>query len=150
FHACVLVLVAGVSLVGAANDLITLFVALELISIPTYVLIYLPKSGSAPQEAAVKYFFLSIFASALVPFGLSYLYGAGGVTNLTEFFRRQADEGARATGLTLVALVMIVAGLGFRITAVPFHFYAPDVFQGAPTSVAAMLAFIPKVAGFTA
>jgi NADH-quinone oxidoreductase subunit N len=150
FHACVLILIAGLSLLGAANDLITIFLALELISIPTYILLYLPRSGARPQEAAIKYFLLSIFSSGLLLFGLSYLYGAHGITNLTALFQEQATHGDTASGLTLVALVMIVAGLGFRITAVPFHFYAPDVFEGAPTSVAAMLAFVPKVAGFTA
>jgi NADH-quinone oxidoreductase subunit N len=150
FHACVLILVAGLSLLGAANDLITIFLALELISIPTYILLYLPRVGARPQEAAVKYFLLSIFSSGLLLFGFSYLYGAHGKTNLAEIFQLQLDHSDSVSSLTTIALVMIVAGLGFRITAVPFHFYAPDVFEGAPTSVAAMLAFVPKVAGFTA
>jgi NADH-quinone oxidoreductase subunit N len=150
FHACALILVNGLALLGAANDLITIFLALELISIPTYILLYLPRVGARPQEAAVKYFLLSIFSSALFLFGLSYLYGAHGKTNLMELFTAQYARGDAVSGLTVIALVMVVAGLGFRITAVPFHFYAPDVFEGAPTSVAAMLAFVPKVAGFTA
>src|SRR5262249_40063825 len=150
FHACVLILIAGLSLLGAANDLITIFLALELISIPTYILLYLPRSGARPQEAAVKYFLLSIFSSAILLFGFSYLYGAHGKTNLMELFEAQLSNADAVSGLSVIALLMIVAGLGFRITAVPFHFYAPDVFEGAPTSVAAMLAFVPKVAGFTA
>jgi NADH-quinone oxidoreductase subunit N len=150
FHACVLLLVAGVSLIGSANDLIIVFLSLELISIPTYVMLYLPRTGICAQEAAIKYFLLSIFSSALLLFGLSYLYGMEGQTNLTAFFQAQSQHPESVSSLVLVAFVMVVAGLGFRITAVPFHFYAPDVFQGAPISVAAMLAFIPKVAGFTA
>src|SRR5262249_35356104 len=114
-------------------------------------LLFLPRKGAAAQEASIKYFMLSVFSSALLLFGFSYLYGIGGTTNLTTLFQSQADAKAGAVpALYLIGFVMIVAGLGFRITAVPFHFYAPDVFQGAPTSVAALLAFIPKVAGFTA
>src|SRR5207302_2199873 len=82
YYACLLVIVAGLSLTSAANDLVTLFLSLELISIPTYVLLYLPRHDSASQEAATKYFLLSIFSSALFLFGLSYLYGIGGTTNL--------------------------------------------------------------------
>jgi len=149
FFACFLILVAGVSLSGAANELITLFLSLELISIPTYVLLYLPKVNKPAQEAAIKYFLLSVFSSALLLFGFSYLYGVAGTTNLSELFQTQGD--ARSVpGLFVVAVVMIVAGLGFRITAVPFHFYAPDVIQGAPTSLGAILAFVPKIAGFAA
>lgn len=151
FHACLLVLTAGLSLVGGANDLISIFLSLELISIPTYVMLYLPKKSREAQEAAVKYFMLSVFSSGLLLFGFSYLYGVFGTTNLSALFQIQADlRGESTTSLFLIAFVMIVAGLGFRITAVPFHFYAPDVFQGAPTSMAALLAFIPKVAGFAA
>jgi NADH-quinone oxidoreductase subunit N len=149
FFACFLILVAGVSLSGAANELITLFLSLELISIPTYVLLYLPKVNHQAQEAAIKYFLLSVFSSALLLFGFSYLYGVAGTTNLTELFQTQGD-GRSIPGLFTVAVVMIVAGLGFRITAVPFHFYAPDVIQGAPTSMGAVLAFVPKIAGFAA
>lgn len=151
FHASLLLLIAGVSLVGAANELITLFLSLELISIPTYILLYLPRSGAREQEAAIKYFLLSVFSSALLLFGFSYLYGIAGTTNLSDFYRGLAQQNATThPSMFKIAFVLIVAGLGFRITAVPFHFYAPDVFQGAPISLAALLAFVPKVAGFTA
>jgi NADH-quinone oxidoreductase subunit N len=160
YHGCLLLIIAGTCLTGAANDLVTLFLALELVSIPTYILLYLPRSDAAAQEAAMKYFMLSIFSSALLLFGFSYLYGVTGTTNLpaiTEALgkaRADLPEAAGRTaswqGLTLVALVMVVAGLGFRITAVPFHFYAPDVYQGTTTGMAALLAFVPKVVGFAA
>lgn len=149
FHACLLILTAGVSLVGAATELVTMFLSLELISIPTYVMLYLPKTGLRAQEAAIKYFLLSVFSSALLLFGFSYLYGVSGTTNIHTILNPQTIDSI-PSGLTIVALIMIIAGLGFRITAVPFHFYAPDVFTGAPTGVAALLAFVPKVAGFTA
>jgi NADH-quinone oxidoreductase subunit N len=154
YHACLLVITAGVCLTGAANDLITLFLALELISIPTYVLLYLPRLDDAAQEAAMKYFLLSIFSAALMLFGFSYLYGLGGTTNLPALADALiAARGSRdgvLPGVALIALIMVVAGLGFNITAVPFHFYAPDVYQGTATGAAALLAFAPKVAGFVA
>jgi NADH-quinone oxidoreductase subunit N len=152
YHACLLIIIAGVALAAAANDLIMLFLALELTSIPTYVLMYLPRRDSPAQEAAMKYFLLSIFSSALLLFGFSYLYGMAGTTNLPALFSalHGMPGSHEVPGLSTVALIMIVAGLGFRITAVPFHFYAPDVYQGTPTVVAALLAYVPKVAGFVA
>jgi NADH-quinone oxidoreductase subunit N len=167
YHACLLLMVAGMGLSGAANELITLFLALELTSIPTYLILYLGKGRQiedgldAPaQEAALKYFFLSVLSSALTLFGFSYLYGLSGTTNLpglAEAFRRAGQTGAieelapsPLVGMGMIALVMVVAGLGFRITAFPFHFYAPDVYQGTTTANAGVLAFVPKVAGFAA
>lgn len=150
-QACLLAILAGANLVAAANDLITLFLALELVSIPTYVLLYLPGKGTSSREATIKYFLLSAFSSALVLFGLSYLYGLAGTTSLPGV--HEALKTAISSGsLPIVALAftMLLAGLSFRITAVPFHFYAPDVFQGVAPSGAAMLSFIPKVVGFVA
>src|SRR5205085_2984338 len=94
-----------------------------------------------------------IFSSAFLLFGFSYLYGLSGTTNLPAMLdalgqTRQVPVGIPA--VAIVALVMVVAALGFRITAVPFHFYAPDVYQGAPTAAVALLAFVPKAAGFVA
>jgi NADH-quinone oxidoreductase subunit N len=151
YHGCLLIIVAGLSLTGSANELITLFLALEMISIPTYVLLYLPRRDPAAEEAALKYFMLSVFSSGLLLFGFSYLYGLGGTTNMPALAQALSSGGpGHLPGVTLVVLVMVLAGLGFKITAVPFHFYAPDVYQGAPTAVVALLAFIPKVAGFVA
>jgi NADH-quinone oxidoreductase subunit N len=152
FHGCLLFIVAGLSLTGSSNELVTLFLALELISIPTYVLLYLYRVDLPAQEAALKYFLLSVFASGLLLFGFSYLYGLAGTTNipaLTDALTH-GDDTAKLPAVVLVALVMIVSGLGFKITAVPFHFYAPDVYQGTATPAAALLAFVPKVAGFVA
>lgn len=151
YVACLLVAAAGTSLVGRANDLVTLFLSLELISVPTYVLLYLPTRGREGQEAAVKYFLLSVLSSAVLLFGFSYLYGLTGTTNLGAIVDTLNDAHKMQVGpLALVAIVMVIAGLGFRLTLVPFHFYAPDVYEGGPTGVIAQLAFIPKVAGFIA
>jgi NADH-quinone oxidoreductase subunit N len=150
YYGCLLVVTAGVSLVGSANDLITLFLALELVSIPTYVLLYLPYSTKLSQEAAVKYFLLSVLSSGFLLFGFSYFYGLTGTTNLTALVLMLTEANVAPSPLALIAAVMVIAAIGFRITAVPFHFYAPDVYEGAPTGVAAQLAFLPKVAGFVA
>jgi NADH-quinone oxidoreductase subunit N len=155
YYGCLLIIVAGLGLTGIANELITLFLALELISIPSYVILYLIRSSPAAQEAGMKYFLLSVFSSALLLFGFSYLYGLTGTTNLpamVQALTRVTDDPGvvRLPSIALAALVMVVSGLGFKITAVPFHFYAPDVYQGTATPAAALLAFIPKVAGFVA
>jgi NADH-quinone oxidoreductase subunit N len=151
-YACLLCAITGLSLVASANDLIFLFLALELISIPTYVLLYLPRyEDQVSQEAAIKYFLMSILSSAMLLFGFSYLYGLTGTTNLkalVEILPRMVA--GDQVNMALIAIVLCLAGLGFKITAFPFHFYAPDVYQGGPTGVVAMLAFVPKMAGFVA
>ena len=153
YHACLLTIVAGSCFTAAANDLVTLFLALELISIPTYVTLYLARSDDAGKEAGVKYFLLSIFSSAILLFGFSYLYGLAGTTNLqgvADALARGVRPEEAMPGLALVAVVLVVAGLCYKMTAVPFHFYAPDVYQGTSTGAAALLAFLPKMAGFVA
>lgn len=157
YHACLLVTVAGLSLVGSANDLVVLFLALELISLPTYVLLYLPRRDRPAQEAAMKYFLLSVFSSAWLLFGFSYLYGLAGTTNVSALLQALMAQPAEPTARPLVlpltaqvALVMVVGGLSFKIAAVPFHFYAPDVYQGGPTAAIALVAFVPKAAGIVA
>ena len=151
YYACLVVIVAGVSLVARANDLVSLYLALEMISIPTYVLLYLPAQGKAGQEAAAKYFLLSVLSSAVMLLGFSYLYGLAGTTNLSAMNAAITAANAVAVSpLAALGIVLAVAGLCFRITAVPFHYYAPDVYQGAPTGVVAQLAVMPKIAGFIA
>ncbi|MCS6866526.1 MAG: hypothetical protein NZS48_15840, partial [Gemmata sp.] len=153
YYGCLLITGAGVSLVGRANDLVTLFLALELLSIPTYVLLYLPARDLRNQEAATKYFLLSVMSSAVVLFGFSYLYGLTGSVNLTmiaEAITQAHTTADRPNPMAMLAAVMVLAGLGFRLTAVPFHFYAPDVYEGGPPGVIAQLAFLPKLAGFIA
>lgn len=153
FFGSLLLIHAGAMLVAAANELVLMFVGLELVSIPTYLLLYLPRKTTTTQEAATKYFFLSIFSSALLLFGMAYLYGLTGVSNLKalSFLVHSANlPHVPQAQLGVIAVVFMVAGLGFRVAAVPFHFYAPDVYQGSPTVVAALLAWVPKAVGFLA
>ena len=150
-HACLLAILAGTNLVAAASDLVSLFLALELVSIPTYVLLYLSRRDRAGSEATIKYFLLSIFSSAMVLYGMSWVYGIAGTTNfvaIADFVG--PDAVASGSQMMPLALALLLAGLCFRITAVPFHFYAPDVFQGTTATNAALLSFIPKVVGFVA
>jgi NADH-quinone oxidoreductase subunit N len=144
-------LIAGLNLTAASNDLLALFVALELVSIPTYVLLGLFKSDNQGLEATLKYFLLSVFSSAMLLMGVTLIYGSVGATNLgliAERFRAASADGIPPS--VLFGFLLALAGLGFRMTAVPFHFYAPDVFAGTSTSMAAMLALVPKIAGFAA
>jgi len=154
FFGSLLMIHAGAMVVCASNELVFLFVGLELVSIPTYLLLYLPRRTEATQEAATKYFFLSVFSSALLLFGLAYLYGMAGVGNLkTLSYLGQVPRtlpNVPQPVFGVVACVFVMAGLGFRVAAVPFHFYAPDVYQGSPTVIAATLAWIPKGVGFIA
>jgi NADH-quinone oxidoreductase subunit N len=148
-----LLVVAGMMLVAGTRELVLLFVGLELVSIPTYILLYLGRRGEGSQEATAKYFFLSILASAVFLYGLSFLYGATGSTDLRVIHERLIGarvEPGELGSLVVVALVMIYAGLGFRITAVPFHFYAPDVYEGTTHENAGLLSVAPKIAGMIA
>ena len=150
-QACLLIILAGVSFTAAANDLVTIFLALELVSIPTYVLLYLPQRDTPMREATLKYFLLSVFSSALVLYGMAWLFGSAGTTSLNGIVDAVRSGRIAADDVSLrVACLLLFAGLSFRITAVPFHFYAPDVFQGVTASAAAMLSVVPKVVGFAA
>jgi NADH-quinone oxidoreductase subunit N len=150
FFGSFLMIQAGSMLVASSNDLILLFVGLELVSIPTYLLLYLSRRTATTQEAATKYFFLSIFASALLLYGLTFLYGIAGTTNLRALAVLTELPYVPQLSIGLLAVVFIMAGLCFRVAAVPLHFYAPDVYQASPVVIAALLSWIPKVVGFVA
>jgi NADH-quinone oxidoreductase subunit N len=144
-----LLIVTGLMLVSSAANLVTLFVGLELISIPTYILLSLGRRDPAGQEAAVKYFYLSILSSGILLYGLSFLYGMTGTMQIADALHPPAATGFGFL-LSKLAMVLVVAGLCFRVTAVPFHFYAPDVYQGTIQANAAMLSVLPKAAGLVA
>jgi NADH-quinone oxidoreductase subunit N len=158
FFGAFLMINAGAMLVTTANELVFLFVGLELVSMPTYMLLYLTRRTSTTQETATKYFYLSIFSSGLLLYGLAFLYGVAGVSNLKALTTLCALTAHNSwflpsiphPQLGLVAVVFVLAGLCFRVAAVPFHFYAPDVYQGSPTVLAALLSWVPKGVGFVA
>jgi len=137
-----------------ANNLVLLFLALELVSVPTYILIGLSRRDLRSQEATGKYFFLGAFAAAIMLYGFSFLYGAAGTTVLfgrpDALHARLTQVGAMGDTFVVLGLVLSLAGLTFKIAAVPFHFYAADVYQGAASPVTGLLGFVPKIAGFVA
>jgi NADH-quinone oxidoreductase subunit N len=151
FFGALLMINAGAMLVTTANELVFLFVGLELVSIPTYLLLYLTRRTAETQETAIKYFYLSIFSSGLLLYGLAFLYGVTGVSNLKAIGVLSSSlPGIPHPQLGLIAVLFVMAGLLFRVAAVPFHFYAPDVYQGSPTIIAALLSWFPKGVGFVA
>ncbi|MFG0326685.1 MAG: NADH-quinone oxidoreductase subunit N [Phycisphaerales bacterium JB037] len=152
FYAFFLFSLTGLMLCASATDLIWLFLALELTSLPTYVMVTISTRGTRSQEAGVKYFFLGALGAAIFLYGFAMLYGGTGTTDLTEIREILFEQGS-TTGLNplaLVGIVMSIIGIGFKIAAVPMHFYTADVYQGAASPVSAFLAFVPKTAGFIA
>ena len=152
FYAMVLFSLAGVMLVGVADDLLVLLFALELVSVPTYVLVAGSSTDVRAQEAGVKYFFLGALSVALTVYGLSFLYGATGTTVMTGGPGSVATERylaafGRADGRAVIGLVLALAGITFKMAAVPFHLYAADVYQGAASPITGLLGFVPKLAG---
>lgn len=155
FYALMLLSLTGVLLVASTNDIILLFLGLELASIPTYIMVSISRPVPAAQEAGVKYFFLGAMAAALMLFGFSYLYGTTGQTHLdaisTVFHDVAAKSGTIRLGeWQLIAVVLLLTGFAFKIAAFPLHEYAGDVYQGAATPVTAFLAFVPKTSGMVA
>lgn len=152
YYAFFLLSLMGAMLLCNAHDLIWLFLAIELVSLPTYIMVAVGGNGSRPQEAAVKYFFLGAMSTAVFLYGFALLYGSTGSLELLAIRDSLAAQAAGhgIDSLATIGLVLILLGLCFKITAVPMHFYAPDVYEGAPTHVTAFLSFVPKTAGFTA
>jgi NADH-quinone oxidoreductase subunit N len=148
YYSLVLFATSGMLLLASAGDLIVVFLALELMSLSLYVLSGLFKLRLTAGEASMKYFLLGVFASAFLLYGIALLYGATGTTNVD----RLASAAASAPGdpLIVLGLAMLMVGFGFKISSVPFHMWAPDVYQGAPTSVTALIATGSKAAVFAA
>jgi len=143
----------GVLLTSSANDWVLLFFAIELVSVPTYVLVGISRTSPRASESAVKYFFLGAFSAAVLAYGLSFLYGASGTTTIFSVDGGVVSSNLIAAGSSaylMIGLLFVVAGLAFKIAAVPFHGYAPDVYEGAASPITGMLGFVPKLAGFVA
>jgi NADH-quinone oxidoreductase subunit N len=146
-YGCLLMMLSGLIYASSANDLVSLFLGLELVSIPTTVLLSINRNDDLGREATLKYFTLASFSSAIFLLGASYLYGLAGSTALPEIYDSLAGD---TSVFARVALGLSLCGLCFRVTAVPFHFYAPDVFAGSAPHLAASMSLAPKVAGFVA
>jgi NADH-quinone oxidoreductase subunit N len=149
FVAVTLMAATGGLLIAAAQDLLVIFVGLELLSLGLYILTAFAKKSGASAEAAVKYYLFGGMSAAFLLFGFSYLYGITGTTNLHQMMLGvYTEHGVQAAPLLYVALVMIASGLGFKVAAVPFHLWAPDAYEGAPAPAAAFIASVSKVASF--
>ncbi len=148
FYVLMLCSVLGMVMMASARDLISIFVALELLSIPAYMMAAWRKRSSVSNEAGVKYYLLGVFASAIMLFGMSYLYGTTATTKLTEIGAALTD--GELLGLEVVGVVFVIVGFAFKVSAVPFHNWAPDTYEGAPTPVTAFLSVASKAAGFVA
>jgi len=151
FYALFLFSLMGLMLCCGADDLIWLFLALELVSLPTYIMVAISTSRNRSMEAGIKYFFLGAMGAATFLYGFALIYGATGVTNLAEIKNVFAQQMSSADGLNalgIAGMILAIVGVSFKIAAVPMHFYTPDVYQGASASVSAFLAFVPKTAGF--
>ncbi len=156
YYALILFATVGMMFVAIGNDLISLYIGLELMALTVYVLVGYLKRNERSNEAAIKYFFTGIFSSAVLLYGMSILYGVTGRTNLTQISEAIASYtqvgNPQAEGdprmMLILALVLIGAGLLFKIAAVPFHMWAPDAYEGAPTSVTAFMSVGPKAAAY--
>ena len=137
----------GMVMMASSRDLVSVFVALEFLSIPAYMLAAWRKRDLKSNEAGVKYFLLGVFASAVMLYGMSLLYGLANSTLLVDIAELVALDGEFAT-MQALAVVFVVVGFAFKVSAVPFHTWAPDTYEGAPTPVTAFLSVASKAAGF--
>ena len=151
YHALLLTSVTGMLVLPAARDLLTLLVALEVVSLPAFVLVGLRRGDSRGTEAALKFFLFSVVSTAFTVYGMALVYGATGSIELGHIshalvaIRAHPGAGAAFTG---AGVVLVLVGFAFKVSAVPFHFWAPDTYQGAPVPIAAFLSVASKAAGF--
>jgi NADH-quinone oxidoreductase subunit N len=150
FHVLAMVSASGAMLMAMANDLIIVFLGLEILSIALYVLTAFNYRRAASGEAALKYFILGGFSSAIFVYGIALTYGATGSTNLTQIADFLSKNVVLTNGLLLAGLALLLVGFGFKIAAVPFHMWTPDVYQGAPSPVTGFMAAVAKAGAFAA
>ena len=150
YYSLLLLSAVGMVLVAYSTDLIMLFVAWELMSIPTYVLAGFAKRDPSSNEGAIKYFMFGALSSAVIVYAISLAYGITGSTNIAEVASGFASADASMMPLALLSIALFVAGFGFKMGLVPFHMWLPDAYEGSPAPVAALLAAGTKKAGFAA
>jgi NADH-quinone oxidoreductase subunit N len=150
FHALLLLAGTGMMFSASAVDLLTLYLALELTTLCSYILVGITVERPTSNEAAIKYFLLASFASALLLYGIALAYGVTGTTDLETISKAISKIGLENNLIMLAAIGLLAAGLAFKIAAVPFHAWAPDAYQGASAPVAAFLAAAAKAAGLAA
>ena len=138
----------GLFMMVSSIDLIMVYVSIEIVSIMSFVLAGYLKKNTRSNEAALKYVVYGAFSSGIMLFGLSYIYGLTGSTNFFQIQQILASSGSESNSAILMAVVMILAGFGYKVSAVPFHFWTPDVYEGSPTTITAYLSIAPKAGAF--
>jgi NADH-quinone oxidoreductase subunit N len=150
FYPLLLFSTSGMMLMAHAQNLLVVFVAIELLSIPLYILCGFARPRADSEESAMKYFLLGAFASGFLVYGIALIYGATGTTQLGDIAQKITANQAPNTILLFAGVGLLLVGLGFKVAAVPFHMWTPDVYEGAPTTVTAFMATATKAAGFAA
>ncbi|HVH10057.1 MAG TPA: NADH-quinone oxidoreductase subunit N [Gemmatimonadales bacterium] len=150
YYVLLLCATVGMMLMAGGEDLMVVFLGLELMSISVYVLAGINRRDPASAEAALKYFLLGAFASGFLVYGIALVYGATGTTTLTQIGLQVRTHGLEQGVMLLVGLALVLVGFGFKVAAVPFHMWAPDVYDGAPTPVTGYMATAVKAAAFAA
>ena len=150
YYALILFCTVGMILLASSTDMIMIFLGIEIISICLYVLAGISRNDHRSNEAALKYFLLGAFATGFLLYGMTLVYGSTGSTNLFKISEFVQNPSAQSSPLLLMGLVLLVIGFGFKVASAPFHMWAPDVYQGAPTPVTAFMAVGPKAAAFAA
>jgi NADH-quinone oxidoreductase subunit N len=150
FHVLAMVSATGAMIMGSANDLIVIFLGLEILSISLYVLAAFNHRRAASGEAALKYFVLGSFSSAVFVYGVALVYGATGSSNLAQIAGFLARNVLASDGLLLAGVTLLIVGFGFKVAAVPFHMWTPDVYQGSPSPVTGFMAAVAKAGAFAA
>ena len=150
YYALILFCTVGMILLASSTDMIMIFLGIEIVSICLYVLAGIRRNDQRSNEAALKYFLLGAFATGFLLYGMTLVYGSTGSTNLFKIAEFVKNPSAQSNPLLMMGLVLLVIGFGFKVASVPFHMWAPDVYQGAPTPVTAFMAVGPKAAAFAA
>ena len=150
YYALILFCTVGMILLASSTDMIMIFLGIEIVSICLYVLAGIRRDNLRSNEAALKYFLLGAFATGFLLYGMTMVYGSTGHTNLFKIAEVVQNPSAQSNPLLLMGLVLLIIGFGFKIASVPFHMWAPDVYQGAPTPITAFMAVGPKAAAFAA
>jgi NADH-quinone oxidoreductase subunit N len=150
YYVLMLFSLTGAMLMATAANLIVVFLALEMLSIPLYVMAAIARDNVESEEAGLKYFLLGAFAGGFLLYGIALVYGASGETNLAAILAQVTAGGVGNQVMFLIGSALILIGLGFKVAVVPFHMWTPDVYQGAPTAVTAYMAVIAKAGGFSA